>query len=164
MAFIGNRPADTFHTTVKQSFTPDSSTTAFTLSQTVSNENEIELNEVNYLLPKKKPNLAKDQIVPKKKEVIKKIAEVEKKIEGVIITPPKPNIVTKIKPPKKLDSKSCAAKPTARPPIPPKARTPEILNPIVCRIINAAIITIEALESFMMASRVVESIVSKLER
>ena len=43
MGFIGNRPADTFHTTVKQSFTPDSSTTAFTLSQSVSNENEIEL-------------------------------------------------------------------------------------------------------------------------
>ena len=43
MAFIGNRPADTFHTTVKQSFTPDSSTTAFTLSQAVANENEIEL-------------------------------------------------------------------------------------------------------------------------
>ena len=43
MGFIGNQPADTFHTTVKQSFTPDSSTTAFTLSQSVSNENEIEL-------------------------------------------------------------------------------------------------------------------------
>jgi len=45
MAYIGNKPADdiTFHTTVKQSFTPDSSTTAFTLSNTVSNENELEL-------------------------------------------------------------------------------------------------------------------------
>ena len=43
MAYIGNRPADTFHTTVKQSFTPDSSTIAFTLNQAVSNENEIEL-------------------------------------------------------------------------------------------------------------------------
>ena len=43
MAFIGNRPADTFHTTVKQSFTPDSSTTAFTLNQSVAGENEIEL-------------------------------------------------------------------------------------------------------------------------
>ena len=43
MGFIGNRPADTFHTTVKQSFTPDSSTTAFTLNQAVANENEIEL-------------------------------------------------------------------------------------------------------------------------
>lgn len=43
MAFIGNKPADTFHTTVKQSFTPDSSTTAFTLTHTVSNENELEL-------------------------------------------------------------------------------------------------------------------------
>ena len=43
MAYIGNKPADTFHSTAKQSFTPDSSTTAFTLSNTVSNENEIEL-------------------------------------------------------------------------------------------------------------------------
>ena len=43
MAYIGNKPADTFHSTAKQSFTPDSSTTAFTLSHTVSNENEIEL-------------------------------------------------------------------------------------------------------------------------
>ena len=45
MAYIGNKPADdiTFHTTVKQSFTPDSSTTAFTLSNTVTNENELEL-------------------------------------------------------------------------------------------------------------------------
>mgnify|MGYP003322300268 CR=1 FL=1 len=43
MGFIGNKPADTFHTTVKQSFTPDSSTTAFTLTHTVSNENELEL-------------------------------------------------------------------------------------------------------------------------
>ena len=43
MAYVGNRPADTFHTTVKQSFTPDSSTTAFTLNHSVSNENEIEL-------------------------------------------------------------------------------------------------------------------------
>jgi|TARA_B110000858_G_C17758871_1_gene453481 hypothetical protein len=45
MAYIGNKPADdiTFHSTVKQSFTPDSSTTAFTLSNTVTNENELEL-------------------------------------------------------------------------------------------------------------------------
>ena len=42
MAFIGNRPADTFHTTVKQSFTPDSSTTAFTLNQSVAGENEVQ--------------------------------------------------------------------------------------------------------------------------
>ena len=42
MGFIGNKPPDTFHTTVKQSFTPDSSTTAFTLNQSVA-ENEIEL-------------------------------------------------------------------------------------------------------------------------
>ena len=43
MAYVGNRPADTFHTTVKQSFTPDSSTIAFTLNQSVAGENEIEL-------------------------------------------------------------------------------------------------------------------------
>ena len=43
MGFIGNKPADTFHTTVKQSFTPDSSTTAFSLNQSVAGENEIEL-------------------------------------------------------------------------------------------------------------------------
>ena len=35
MGFIGNKPADTFHTTVKQSFTADSSTTSFTLNQSV---------------------------------------------------------------------------------------------------------------------------------
>ena len=43
MAYIGNKPADTFHTTVKQVFTPDSSTTSFTLNQSVAGENEIEL-------------------------------------------------------------------------------------------------------------------------
>ena len=43
MGFIGNKPADTFHTTVKQVFTPDSSTTSFTLNQSVGGENEIEL-------------------------------------------------------------------------------------------------------------------------
>ena len=36
MGYIGNRPLDTFHTTVKQSFTPDSSTTSFTLNQSVA--------------------------------------------------------------------------------------------------------------------------------
>ena len=43
MAYIGNKPADTFHTVAKQSFTPDGSTTAFTLSQSVVTENEVEL-------------------------------------------------------------------------------------------------------------------------
>ena len=43
MGFIGNKPADTFHTTVKQSFTADSSTISFTLNQSVAGENEIEL-------------------------------------------------------------------------------------------------------------------------
>ena len=35
------------------------------------NKNEIEFNEFNYLLPKMKPNLVADEIVPKKKEGIK---------------------------------------------------------------------------------------------
>ena len=43
MGYVGNKPADTFHTTVKQSFTADSSTTSFTLNQSVAGENEIEL-------------------------------------------------------------------------------------------------------------------------
>ena len=43
MAYIGNKPADTFHSTAKQSFTADSSTTSFTLNQSVAGENEIEL-------------------------------------------------------------------------------------------------------------------------
>lgn len=43
MAYIGNKPADTFHTVAKQSFTPDGSTTGFTLSQSVVTENEVEL-------------------------------------------------------------------------------------------------------------------------
>jgi len=43
MAYIGNKPADTFHSVVKQSFTADSSTTAFTLNQSVVGENEVEL-------------------------------------------------------------------------------------------------------------------------
>ena len=41
MGFIGNKPADTFHTTVKQSFTPDSSTIAFSLNQSVAGEKRI---------------------------------------------------------------------------------------------------------------------------
>ena len=43
MAYIGNKPADTFHSTAKQSITPDSSTTAFTLNESVAGENEVEL-------------------------------------------------------------------------------------------------------------------------
>ena len=42
MAYIGNKAAETFHTT-KQSFTPDGSTTSFTLNHSVVGENEIEL-------------------------------------------------------------------------------------------------------------------------
>ena len=65
------------------------------------NENEIELNKFNYLLPKKKPNLVKEQTLPKKKKEIKELVKVNKKIEGVIIPLPKPVVVSKIKPPKK---------------------------------------------------------------
>ncbi len=43
MSYIGNVPAETYHTQVKQSFTPDSSTVSFTLSQSVTNGNELEL-------------------------------------------------------------------------------------------------------------------------
>ena len=43
MAFIGNRHAITFHTTVETIVYADSSTTAFTLNQLVGGENEIEL-------------------------------------------------------------------------------------------------------------------------
>ena len=43
MAYIGNKPAETFHTTTKQVFTPDGSTTSFTLNHSVVGENELEL-------------------------------------------------------------------------------------------------------------------------
>ena len=43
MAYIGNIPAELFHTQAKQSFTPDSSTVSFSLNTSVVNENEIEL-------------------------------------------------------------------------------------------------------------------------
>ena len=59
---------------------------------------DIELNEVNYLLPKKKPiiaNLEEQKI--EEKVVDKKDA----KVAGVLLPLPKPVIVTKIKPPKK---------------------------------------------------------------
>ena len=66
------------------------------------NNDEIKLNEVNYLLPKKKPILGKNQIIPKKKEEIKKLSKSEKKIEGIILPQPKPIVVSKIKPPKMI--------------------------------------------------------------
>ena len=71
---------------------------------------DIELNEVNYLLPLKKPILAQeeDKIEPEEKE-ISKIAE---KVGDVIIPLPKPIVVTKIKPPKK--SKFYSEKDVAR--------------------------------------------------
>ena len=43
MAYIGNTPALQYITHAKQTFTADSSTVAFTLSQSVANENELEV-------------------------------------------------------------------------------------------------------------------------
>ena len=65
------------------------------------NKSEIEFNEINFLLPKEKPILSKEQIIPKKKEKIKKLTKVNKKINGVILPLPKPIVVSKIRPPKK---------------------------------------------------------------
>jgi len=65
------------------------------------NINEIEFNKFNYLLPKEKPGLVKDQNIPKKKKETTELAEVNKKIKDVIIPLPKPIVVSKIKPPKK---------------------------------------------------------------
>ena len=59
------------------------------------NKSEIELNEINFLLPKEKPILSKEQIIPKKKEKIKKLTKVNKKINGVILPLPKPIVVPK---------------------------------------------------------------------
>ena len=59
---------------------------------------DIQLNEINYLLPKKKPLTAEEpkiDIVEKQKPII------AKKYKDVILPLPKPIVVTKIKPPKK---------------------------------------------------------------
>ena len=45
-----------------------------------------------------------------------------------------------IKPPKKFDKRSLAAKPTTKPPTPPNASKPEILKPNSCISVNAVII------------------------
>ena len=58
---------------------------------------DIELNEINYLLPKKKPILTIEKPQVKDKEIIK----VSKKAGDVIVPLPKPIVVTKLKPPKK---------------------------------------------------------------
>ena len=58
---------------------------------------DIELNEINYLLPKKKPILTIEKPQVKDKEIIK----VSKKAGDVILPLPKPIVVTKLKPPKK---------------------------------------------------------------
>ncbi len=62
-------------------------------------EYDIELNEINYLLPKKKPFLTKTE--PITKEVGEKKEQVSKKKIEIILPKTKPIIVTKIKPPKK---------------------------------------------------------------
>ena len=59
--------------------------------------------------------------------------------------------------PKKFASMSRAANPTAIPPIPPKASTPEMLNPRVCITTRAAVMTIDARSSLASASRVARS-------
>mgnify|MGYP000161833867 CR=1 FL=1 len=60
---------------------------------------DIQLNEINYLLPKKKPFTVSEEpkidIVEKQKPII------AKKYKDVILPLPKPIVVTKIKPPKK---------------------------------------------------------------
>src|SRR5690554_888239 len=63
-----------------------------------------------------------------------------------------------INPPKKLASRSLAAKPTAIPPTPPKASTPEILKPSVCNAVRTAVMMITARSSLLMALTVVKSI------
>ncbi len=59
---------------------------------------DIKLNEINYLLPKKKPILVKDEPELKKNEENVKVV---KKKGDIIVPLPKPIVVTKIKPPKK---------------------------------------------------------------
>ena len=60
---------------------------------------DIELNEINYLLPKKKPILANERNEDKDVEVQK--SEISKIADGIILPLPKPIIVKKIKPQKK---------------------------------------------------------------
>ena len=60
---------------------------------------DIELNEINYLLPKKKPILS--ILEPKTEKIEKEKSEISKLKDGIILPLPKPIIVTKIKPPKK---------------------------------------------------------------
>ena len=59
--------------------------------------------------------------------------------------------------PKKFASMSRAANPTAMPPMPPNASTPEMLNPRVCMTTSVAVMMIETRSSFAIASRVARS-------
>ena len=76
------------------------------------NKSDIELNEINYLLPKKKPVLVKKKNLSEKDENKKKLTTVKKKVNGVILPLPKPIVVSKVKPPKK--SKFYSKKDVAR--------------------------------------------------
>ena len=60
---------------------------------------DIELNEINYLLPKNKPILTKKK--SKSTEIEAEKIKITKKNDGLLLPLPKPIIVTKIKPPKK---------------------------------------------------------------
>ena len=60
---------------------------------------DIELNEINYLLPKEKPILTKKNTKVEKTE--KEEPKISKKKDGIILPLAKPIVVTKIKPPKK---------------------------------------------------------------
>ena len=73
------------------------------------NKYEIELNKINYLLPKKKPTFVNKEDATKEE---KKVTKVEKKVNGLILPLPKPIVVSKIKPPKK--SKFYSKKDVAR--------------------------------------------------
>ena len=60
---------------------------------------DIELNEINYLLPKKKPIITKEETKIIKND--EKKTKITKKTSDIIIPLPKPIVVTKVKPPKK---------------------------------------------------------------
>ena len=65
-----------------------------------------------------------------------------------------------VSPPKKLASRSLAAKPTAMPPMPPSVSTPAMLTPSVCRHSSSADTTTTSRPSLLSASTVVRSISS----
>ncbi len=68
-------------------------------SKPIIQKNDIELNKINYLLPKNKPDLTREESKEKEEEQIE--TEVAKKNNDLILPLPKPIVVTKIKPSKK---------------------------------------------------------------